>query len=392
MKSRLYICIKNPLTKRDIRRLGILELAEHYDLRILDCTAWLMPIALRTRGNSCIVLSSIIRIDSLSEFKKAVEVRGGFALDYVGPFSPKAIVMFEILRQRAVKLIVVDSGAFPAPQAVFRKKNFFYKFFDAFRHGNLCTHLIARFNRLLLSVLPDQRPNIALVAGESWRIDPRFSSAHVQISAHSFDYEHFRDTCSNGMPKVISQLPRYAVYLDENIEGHEDNAEMGLSAPTKETDFYPALNKFFDRFEHDTGLKVVIAAYPSRKAERLEHFGGRRSFFDLSAELIRGSHLVFAHASTAISFAVLARRPIVFLTSREIASSWYGPWIESPSSILHAPLVFIDTVGTPPNLFRVDESAFALYEDNYIKSKNSPDYSLWDILIRCISEEETILK
>ena len=389
MKSRLYLCIKNPLVERDIERLGVAMLGELYDLRILDCTAWLMPLALSTRGKADLDLPNLQRIASLAEFKAALE-SGGFALDFVGPFSPKAILMFEALRQRGIRLIVLDSGAFPSPEATLGRQSLARKLVDVLRQGGLRAHLLARLNRLMLLLLPDQRPDLALVAGESWRADPRFAGARRQIGAHSFDYERFRAARARQLPEHVGQLPPCAVYLDEDITGHEDNVEMGFVAPTSEARFYPALNRFFDRFESATGLPVVIAGYPSRKQGASERFGGRPVFFGLSAELISASRLVFAHASTAISFAVLWRRPLVFLTTGDIAASWYGPWIESPRVLLCAPLIDLDAEAGLPVCKHFNEDAYAAYERAYIKSASSPDASLWDILASATRELEVL--
>jgi hypothetical protein len=389
MKSRLYLCIKNPLVERDFERLGVAELGELYDLRILDCTAWLLPAAFRSRGGVGLDLPNLRRIASLAEFKAAID-SCGFAVDYVGPFSPQAILMFEALRQRGIRLIVLDSGAFPAPEVTLGQRSLTQKLVDAVRHGGLRAHLLARLNRLLLHLLPDQRPDLALVAGESWRADPRFAGARRQVASHSFDYERFRSVRTKTLPDALRLLPPFAVYLDEDIVGHEDNIEMGFAAPTSEARFYPTLNQFFARFEQATGLTVVIAGYPSRKQGASERFGGRSVFFGVSAELISASRVVFAHASTAISFAVLWRRPLAFLTSGDIAASWYGPWIESPRTLLRAPLIDIDAEELLSDYERFDEAAYTAYEHAYIKSAGSPDASLWSIMASAANELETL--
>ena len=387
MKKRLYLCIKNPLTERDVERFGISVLDKHYDLSILDCAAWLMPVTFHTRGQPGIGMPNLRRIASLAEFKAALEV-DGFALDFVGQFSPQAILMFDALRQRGIRLIVLDSGAFPAPETTLGRRGLLGKILDSVRHDKLHTHLRGLLSRLLLRLLPDQRPDLALVAGESWRTDHRFAGARRQVSAHSFDYERFRAVRLRPLPDKLRHLPSCAVYLDENITGHEDNLEMRLATPASEAKFYPALNRFFDKFERETGLVVVIARYPSRDQCVINRFGGRPVFKGLSAELISASRVVFAHASTAISFAVLWRRPLVFLTSNELAASWYGTWIESPCKQLGSPIIDLDVEAALPEWEQLDEASYTAYERRYIKCAESPNASLWDILMRATSELE----
>ena len=101
-----------------------------------------------------------------------------------------------------------------------------------------------------------------------------------------------------------------------------------------------------------------------------------------TAELIREASLVFAHASTAISFAVLWRKPLVFLTSGEIGASWYQPWIEAPREVLGAPLVDLDAALRQPVAgARADLAAYERYQVTYIKSAASPEKSLWRIIM-----------
>lgn len=378
-KELLYICVKNPFSERDMERMGIEALEKHFDVQILDCTAWLMPKALATRGASKINRKNLQHIHSLRELKAAMGDRcSGFALDYVGQFSIKAVLLFHTLKARGFKLVVVDSGSYPSPDAALGKRSYLEKFVDAYRHGVLRQMLKEKCVRWLLKVLPDQTPDYALVAGKAWQGDPRFRSAVNHIPAHSFDYEVYRE-CR--CPTDVSVKP-YAVYLDETIAGHEDNAELGLPEPASAERFYPALRQFFDRFEATTGLPVIIAGYPSANLEACDaNFGGRKILIGQTAALVRDSRFVFAHASTAISYAVLWRKPIAFLTSSEIRIGWYQPWIDAPRVLLDAPLFDID--GRFPDItgdgwFRMEHNAYKRYEEWFVKGEDSPDVSLWE--------------
>lgn len=363
--------------------MGIQALERHFNLQILDCTAWLMPEAFSTRGTSLLHLENLSSIRSLRDLKSVLaDSRGGYAVDYVGQFSPSAVLLFNELKARDVQLIVVDSGAYPSPDLAFGQRTFLQKLIDAVRHGRGMHHFIARFARIMLRLLPDQTPDYALVAGDSWRSDPRFCSARVKVPAHSFDYEKFR---------VINEAPtfraeNYLIYLDEDIAGHEDNAELGFSDPATAAVYYPALCKFFDEIERLAGMPVVIAGYPtSVPSRRAAHFEGREVIFGKTAELIRNAKIVFAHASTAISFAVLWHRPLVFLTSNEIRQSWYQPWIDAPRAILSAPSIDIGCKPEKAELEawgQISRDRYDHYRATFIKARNSADISLWDFFLR----------
>ena len=382
MKDVLYICIKNPFTKRDLDRMGIEALERHFEVRILDCTAWLMPKAYETRGGSTMARHNLCPIHSLRELKNELrDAAGGFAIDYVGQFSIRAVLLFHVLKSRGCKLIAMDSGAYPSPELVTGKRSAGKKILDAIRHGGLRQHLNARVIKFLLKCLPDQKPDCALVSGTSWTADPRFSAAARIIPAHSFDYERYMQL--RGAPRILGH--DYAVYLDEDIAGHEDNAELGFEMPVSASRFYSALSRFLGSFEAAAGVPVVIAGYPSDRAAATARFNGREVIWGKTAELIRNARVVFAHASTAISYAVLWRRPLVFLTTDEMNTSWYRPWLESPCRILNASIANID-INTPGSVkvaewLKVDERAYKHYEETYLRSIDSPDDSLWSIFL-----------
>jgi hypothetical protein len=379
MKNVLYVCVKNPFCQRDMERMGIESLERMFDVRILDCTEWLMPLAYKTRGSSPYVRANLYQITSLSDFKKLIGRQpGGFAIDYVGQFSVSAVLMFHALKKNGTRIIVVDSGAYPSPDLALGKRSLVVKVVDAYRHGVFCHMFKGKCVRWLLKAFPDQSPDYAFVAGQAWQGDPRFRSAANHIPAHSFDYEVYR---KRNFANDVAAVP-YAVYLDETIAGHEDNAELGFPVPASARDIYPALCRFFDNFEATTGLPVVIAAYPSADIEGCRgRFGGRKILMGQTAELVRDASLVFAHASTAISYAVLWRKPLAFLTNREIRNGWYQPWIDAPRVLLKAPLFDIDASFpqiSQEDWLHLDHEAYVRYEEWFIKGENSPDVSLWE--------------
>lgn len=386
MENRLYIIVKNPFTKRDFERFGIETLQRHFTVRILDCTAWVMPKALVTRAGEAMTLPAVRTIGSLRQFKDELgDASGGIAIDGVGQFSLKAILLFHALKARGVKLLVWDSGAYPEPTVIEGTRSFAVKLVDAIRSNRVPLHVNALIGKLLLKCLPDQTPDYALVSGTSWLDNPRFSRAAEKIQAHSMDYETYWQ---------LRRLPEYrrddyAVYLDEDIADHEDNVEIGLKTPVSAHHFFGALSKFFDGFESASGIPVLIAGYPTERAGRSVHFDGRELIQGETAQLVRNARVVFAHASTAVSYAVLWRRPVVFLTSDEMIASWYHSWIEAPRAILKSPIVNIDDA---PDWSRVgewqdiDQGAYRTYEATYIKSPSSPDKSLWEIVVEAFSE------
>ena len=98
------------------------------------------------------------------------------------------------------------------------------------------------------------------------------------------------------------------------------------------------------------------------------------------------------HASTSMSFAVLFRKPVVFLTSNELDQSWYGPTIKDFAKLMNSQIINIsDELNKPldiERLSKIDEAKYKYYLDEYIKMPNSPDLPLWKIFTNYISNNK----
>lgn len=382
-KKTLLLVLKNPFSPRDYERMGIDALKQRFELSILDCSSWLMPQTMRRRKVHPPICDEVVQINSLKAFRQFVaKTPAGVVMDYVGQFSAQAIIMFHLLKRAGFKIAVLDSGSVALPQEWRRVSLSWLGIVYAYKSRVLARALSKLGRNLLLRALPDQSPDIALVAGTSWQSNPRFVSAGTKIPAHSFDYERYRRVNAEF---VASDEPGWALYIDENLPSHEDNGELGYDIPVSFERFSVSLKRFFDQFEQESGLRVRIAAYPASRSEAYYRklFGDRDVVFGQTAELIKGAAVVFAHASTAISFAVLWRRPLVFLASEELRNSWYMPWVLAPQRVLQAPLVDIDDASAGSALVRsglaINADRYALYENTYLRAQAASDASIWEI-------------
>lgn len=382
-KKTLLLLLKNPFSPRDYERMGIDALRQRFELSILDCSSWLMPQTMLRRKVHPPICDEVVQINSLKAFRRFVaKTPAGVAMDYVGQFSAQAIILFHLLKRAGFKIAVLDSGSVALPKEWRRVSLSGRGLVYAYKSRVLSRALNKLGRSLLLRALPDQSPDIALVAGTSWKSNPRFVSAETKILAHSFDYEKFRRVNAEG---PVSGEPGWALYIDENLPSHEDNGELGYEIPVTFERFSISIKRFFDEFEQESGLRIRIAAYPASRSDEYykKLFGDRDVVFGQTAELIKGAAVVFAHASTAISFAVLWRRPLVFLVSEELRNSWYMPWVLAPQRVLQAPLVDIDDASARSALVRaslaINADTYALYENTYLRAHAAPDESIWEI-------------
>ena len=110
-----------------------------------------------------------------------------------------------------------------------------------------------------------------------------------------------------------------------------------------------------------------------------------------TAELIKNSSLVMLHSSTALSFAILFKKPTIFITTDELKKSWLRPRIKNFSKQVGRKPVNIDEdLGPQLNLkeiFMFDKEKYSNYINQYLKAPNSPDIPLWEIVCNFLNNK-----
>jgi len=267
--------------------------------------------------------------------------------------------------------------------------------------SRLVRHLRASGGRRILEILMDSvlrkhyrawgiRPADILLAGG---VAPVPSSPYPVgdttriLWLHALDYDHYlalRD-------RPFRSEPDMAVFIDGYDFHHPDLTRCGEGTYPWEAAYFSRLRQFFDTLERAWGMRVVIAAHPLARYERpIELFGERPVIQGRTAELIQQGGLTLLHASTAVNYAVLFRKPVLFLTDENYRSHVLGPYIESMAAKLHRPLVSLDR---PParerqEVMQVDGRRYQEYQNRYIKKEGSDDHPFWEIFADAIEAVE----
>ena len=102
--------------------------------------------------------------------------------------------------------------------------------------------------------------------------------------------------------------------------------------------------------------------------------------------MVKNSKIVIAHTSTSISYAVLFKKPLLFLTTNEILVSYDDFRVNSLARDLGSTLINIDSIKglksfiNSKDIFKVDIKKYEKYRDDFIKIPGSENISVWDIL------------
>ena len=199
------------------------------------------------------------------------------------------------------------------------------------------------------------------------------------IQLHSFDYDIYLHIKSK---QRTFQEDNYAVFLDEYMPFHPDYFLIGLEPYSCAQDYYPALCDYFDKFESQHKLQIIIAAHPKSDYENHpDYFSGRQIIRGSTAELVKEAKVVLLHSSTSVNFAVLFRKPMLFLTTHALNSSpqrkFQEPMIahfkQTPVNV-NMPYRFEEN-----NIMPIDNDLYDDDIDKYIKAKESPCELSWQI-------------
>lgn len=152
-------------------------------------------------------------------------------------------------------------------------------------------------------------PDYVFAAGTAAALDFKKSKLIRIDSKEIFEY-----TTEN--LDLLLDLPEkgYIAYLDQYTPYHPDSHLTGIVANDPQK-FYKYLNEFFKRVEDKYGLPVIIAAHP-KGVYSINPFQDRRIIFNSTKNVVFHSNLVLAHFSTAISYAVIYNKPLIFVSSK----------------------------------------------------------------------------
>lgn len=374
-KARLLIAVASPFSRRDYERFGVAYLRQCFAVTVADLTAWKNPHVWAANYSLQYREAGVATLSSRSQFAGLVrEWRPEFVVDYAG-FDRSTC---QNLVAAGARRIVYQLGLLPQIE----RRTLWRKIVDTKFYSQRRTAFLRYFQAVWLQrvMRPTPPPDIVIAPGRATKAYFDVGKSHF-IWAHSLDYDLYLGVRAK---PALAEAP-YAVYLDEDPAFHSDFLHLGLKPLVTPEKYYPALLNFFSRFELETGLKVRIAAHPrARWSSRLHLLGGRVPEFGRTAELVRSSRMVFAHASTSLSFAVLWHRPIVLLSTDELQDSLYKYELRLRSRLFRRPIYNIDACRAEHIQemlsASVDLAAYHSYRQDYIKLDDTPDRPVWEIV------------
>lgn len=410
--NRIVILLGAPLTEQNFERIGIPYLSPYFEVVVFDCMVWLARCAEEINCKE-IHWKHITTIKTELELELATKkYKPNYAIDAIG-LSIHTATAKNILAKFNVKFVVPKMGNMPAPSMLMKLKNVVDKRVstiseptenltstlncrpDKMMHYNAgglsIKKIVGKLNQLLAIRKVAFSADIALLAGNK-SLDFFTKKAAQKIWVGSQDFHQFNKIKLGlkASERLGSKEP-FILFIDDCLAAANDWKILNLRAPVTAAEYFPVLRSFFEKIESLYGLPVVIAGHPNSKSDNSysENMGGRAVIYGNTASLVLQSTLVLIHGSTAISFAVLARKPTLFLTTRELDVSAYGLHVRTMAKSIGSSLVFMekpDEQIVSPFLPVVNMKRYKRYEANYLRSDRSNESAPWQSFINCVNE------
>lgn len=294
-----------------------------------------------------------------------------------------------LLKRRSVTIFDLYNGGIPIhfpgaaskPKEITQHSKFIAKALRFAKNTTTLSEAKKKISSVLFSSLARLMPSATthrLVAGEDWLAFARGSGQERNrirlVYGHSHDYSNY---LQHKVKSSSFALPhkKIAVLLDDGMPMFgTDYIHLGRKVYTTIDVWYPALTLFFDRIEVETGVQIEIAGHYKSTHQAIEPcFGNRSVHYGKTMELVRNSEFVITQYSTAISYAVMFRKPVIFIYSNQLKEDNMAMrYIRGMAAMLGKEPVNIDELPIDiRGLLKVNEERYLNYEKTCLTSFGS---------------------
>lgn len=107
---------------------------------------------------------------------------------------------------------------------------------------------------------------------------------------------------------------KYALLIEENFSNNSDGALVGYSHVPDPRKYFDSLAAYLDEFRLVTGLPIKVLPHPKTDRAWLKKWlPDFEQVAGPSARAVAGAQVVLTHMSTAVSYAILGKKPIVLV-------------------------------------------------------------------------------
>ena len=369
MKKKLIFLLHGPLSIREYQTFGVKHLTKKFDLQIVEIGP-LVDSRYYKFGRH--FNHKIIR--NFSELEKFLSLNKG-AMCWESGFSFNSMRIANILKRYNIKTISVD-GIASIPIKSLGKKSYI-KILNK-RIKLLIFNPLIFINRVLFFIKAKLRQikykdvDIALIGGESYENYHGYEKAEHKIFCSSLDYS---DYIKKKNVKNFKSKRKFAVFIDTYLPFHPEHYDTQNKFINSD-EYFSSLVSFFELFEKKTNLKVIVALYPKADLKKYpKYFKKYKLVSNKIVELIKSCELVMHHGSTAQSYAVIFKKPALFLTSNLMEKNKYLHDNEKWNEFIGSKIININNDNTnffenKKNVLKYNKKLYKEYLKNFLRYKS----------------------
>ena len=269
------------------------------------------------------------------------------------------------------KKVYISVGTIPELKVSLTRINKLYNLLKSFQISKIVSIFINYLSKKLLTPKID----FAFVSGkEELKVIEKKNDTKI-FYTHNLDYDIYIKHKSNPPKKKL------IVFIDQNVPNHPDWEANNLVSPVTYEKYWKSVKNLLFFLSQNYSEKIII--WPPRNKDTDIPIEDYEILYEKTAEKIKDALFIIGHDSTALQFAVLWNKPILFVTTNELEVNRKNK-IEFFSSILgYKKVVNIDRDYDKSFLekaMQINKQSYADYIESYIKIKNSPMTYSWEII------------
>ena len=387
---------RTPFSKRDYERFGVDLLKKRgFNVLFIDLTFLLNPDFLNVyKSQDQLDSSEVIRFKTRMDFNIFLKRNKNiFVIDLMGGLSDSWFI-YRAFRRFNIRYASFVANSFPF--ASFQKPNLMailFAYLNKIRRmknlrdikRTIKGFLANRFAVIIYSLPHNlsrlQPPSLILAGGYKYDMMlPKADAKTETLFAHTLDYDLYLKN------KNMVNNNNCCIFLDQYFPYDTDLPTFTgkMVRSIKSEDYYKGLNLFFSWFEDRYRIPITIAAHPRADyQENDKRFFGRKTIKADTARLVSGAKCILTHTSTAINFAVIYRKPIIFLTNDQIESTIFGQTIHQIATMFNRKPINVDHLEGYRLIerdFAIKETIYQAFLSNYIKIPQTQERFFWDIV------------
>jgi len=370
----IIVAVESKFKQFDYDRFEITYLKQYsnvviWDLSILSSKSFNKAISANPyKGNDLKIISSYAKlISELLFIKKNYKKKDIFIMNFIGPSSLSSLIFLIAIKKLGFNIIKYDNAGIP---------NIWIKNMNRTLHYVVKT--LMRRTYFLVLKLFNIFPTHCIYAGDYYKkkYDRTVNKKKTKLlRGNTWDY-------SKILSKTVIDSEQYTGYQKRAVllDGagpmfNSDDVNIGKKTYLSSEHWYPALVSFLEKVEKETNTKVDIAAHPKTSfCSNPSCFGRRNVLYGKTMEMVRDSDFVITRQSTAISYAIIFKKPVIIIYSNQLKEDNLAmARLNRTSELLGTVPVNINSnfEGLSDRL-KINELCYEAYKKNYLTSIDLP--------------------